>query len=1566
MAQTIKLRRSATEKNVPTTAQLDLGELAINTHDGKIYFEKNDGSPSIQTIVTTDSQTTGSIEITGAITGSHLTIGGNISIPTNNFLMEKVQGTSGNRIMLKNHSTGNMEFQLENSNYDYVFPDGKFGIGTTTPDYGLHLDNRQLVVDYTGIGFGHRDDSNNQFRIFTNISSGHGELYVRENNDGNRVILKGNAASEFVYGVSGSAASTGSFGVLELNTGGNLRGVVSFTHGNLSNTVIGYAGTGQNLDPSGGRQNTLIGYTVGSQITTGDQNVAIGQENLSGGNSTGNTAVGYRALKGVTTGVGNVGIGRNAADALQSGNFNIGIGQGADLGSTTAANRIVIGHDAAATADNQTVIGNTSQTHVVFNGDSLISGSAASTGSFGHIMVGGGNFSSASLASAGGGGGISNVVEDTSPQLGGDLDLNSNDITGTGNISITGGITLAGGGPNINGSGGNVYMLPTNFIVRSTISNDSGDVTVGDNLTVTGNVSGSATSTGSFGQGFFGSHVGIQTAPGSNELTVGGAGFVRAEYFRGTKFYHHSSNAGMGVGSNLIYFDDNNLNRVFQIKRDGGVHISGSHASTGSFGKLVIPQQGNNVAIEALGGNFSVANTIFQHTANAGNTQLGSSVASFNHSSGKVYTRKDGGYGDGGNEAFKATDHPVGAGFWVDSGGSMQFGHDDGSGARNTVQMMTLGPQDGHASGSLLVSGSIIAAEGDISGSATSTGSFGRIILPSGALADKSAPQLAFGDGNTGFFENGDNGLSIAIAGNRRWYFAADTIFGNDSGGPALFAKTATATQPVYSFEGDANTGIGKASADNMSLIAAGVEQLRIASNTISGSAASTGSFGSVFLGNIGNDKTLSIGDSSRGNHKIYDNSGYLRFDSSIWLGNGYIYVGGTFNLDAGANDIRFGSSSGGANTIHFKTDGSTDGITITQNHITSSGHFSGSAASTGSFGSVMQNGKHFPQTNAPGENIAFGTDAGSAFVGGNVNKINVAIGLSAGSAMADYGGNVYIGKNAAKLRTRGDDNVVIGTSAGGTDGDDFGDKNVFIGLSTGLNINSTNADGNVFIGNAAGTAGQQSIANVIIGDRAGNTLTDSARNVAIGTFAGTGNGVTNTTTENGVYLGQYAQTGTTNANGEIVLGTATGKGSNTATIGGDNITDIYMSEDIGAKLHTGDVSGSAASTGSFGTLRIGSDSSYVFANRAIIGHGDTNDGITLQSGATHQGNIAFNHSKGTTAHGRILYQHNTNYMAFFTNNSERIRIDTNGNFGIGTTSPSHTLHVKGPGNTNQNLFLITDSDDNNQFRIDNSSADGSPSMRLYDTSGASKVVFSSNGDSKIMGGDVGIGTDSPSEKLHVAGNILLPLDDSGTSYKLKLTGDGTSEIYRNSYDLYLTTSLTHYNVGANGLVLSTSDNARQIYLRHSTSLKRLSSNISDFNVYAGHGGALGFLTEGSTSGYSAIEQVYTDNNTGGLKFNTKTGGTDTERMRIHSGGTIEFKGTVFPGTDNTHDLGKSDKRWANIYSADLQLSNEGTEGNDVDGTTGSWTIQEGEEDLFIINRKTGKKYKFLLEEVTT
>jgi hypothetical protein len=74
---------------------------------------------------------------------------------------------------------------------------------------------------------------------------------------------------------------------------------------------------------------------------------------------------------------------------------------------------------------------------------------------------------------------------------------------------------------------------------------------------------------------------------------------------------------------------------------------------------------------------------------------------------------------------------------------------------------------------------------------------------------------------------------------------------------------------------------------------------------------------------------------------------------------------------------------------------------------------------------------------------------------------------------------------------------------------------------------------------------------------------------------------------------------------------------------------------------------------------------------------------------------------------------------------------------------------------------------------------------------------------------------------------------------------------------------------------------------------------------------------------------------------------------------------SIIPSTTDTYDLGSATKVWANIYTGDLNLSNEAkSEGNSVDGTKGSWTIQEGSDDLFIVNNKSGKKYKFKLEEI--
>jgi hypothetical protein len=124
---------------------------------------------------------------------------------------------------------------------------------------------------------------------------------------------------------------------------------------------------------------------------------------------------------------------------------------------------------------------------------------------------------------------------------------------------------------------------------------------------------------------------------------------------------------------------------------------------------------------------------------------------------------------------------------------------------------------------------------------------------------------------------------------------------------------------------------------------------------------------------------------------------------------------------------------------------------------------------------------------------------------------------------------------------------------------------------------------------------------------------------------------------------------------------------------------------------------------------------------------------------------------------------------------------------------------------------------------------------------------------------------------------------------------------------------------------------------------------VSHFNATSG---AVGFgLYENGTGRF----YIKTLNGSDGLAFIDGDG--TSERARFTSDG--HFR----PATDNTYNLGATDYRWANIYTADLNLSNRDSQ-NDVDGTWGAWTIQEGENDLYLINRRNGKKFKFMLKEV--
>jgi len=102
---------------------------------------------------------------------------------------------------------------------------------------------------------------------------------------------------------------------------------------------------------------------------------------------------------------------------------------------------------------------------------------------------------------------------------------------------------------------------------------------------------------------------------------------------------------------------------------------------------------------------------------------------------------------------------------------------------------------------------------------------------------------------------------------------------------------------------------------------------------------------------------------------------------------------------------------------------------------------------------------------------------------------------------------------------------------------------------------------------------------------------------------------------------------------------------------------------------------------------------------------------------------------------------------------------------------------------------------------------------------------------------------------------------------------------------------------------------------------------------------------------------VGTDTNTPiSLKVNN-------ERVVIVSSSSMSVKNTILPTSDATYDLGSTSKRWNNLYTTDLHLSNEGKQ-NIVDGTWGDWTLQEGEHDIYMINNRNGEKFKIKLEKI--
>jgi hypothetical protein len=156
MAQNIILKRSAVAGRVPDTGSINLGEVAINTTDGKLYFKKSGSVESVETIITTNSITSGSIfvseditaqrdlyvirdvitdgdiDASGSLSGSGLSINDTLQITHNNFQLSGSANITGSLTVLGEINA--RQFNINIISSSVIFESGSSKFGNTADD----------------------------------------------------------------------------------------------------------------------------------------------------------------------------------------------------------------------------------------------------------------------------------------------------------------------------------------------------------------------------------------------------------------------------------------------------------------------------------------------------------------------------------------------------------------------------------------------------------------------------------------------------------------------------------------------------------------------------------------------------------------------------------------------------------------------------------------------------------------------------------------------------------------------------------------------------------------------------------------------------------------------------------------------------------------------------------------------------------------------------------------------------------------------------------------------------------------------------------------------------------------------------------------------------------------------------------------------------------------------------------------------------------------------------------------------------------------------------------------